>query len=94
MVLLDVSSNDFLQKHNFDDLILYKRLYCEISFSYFVYLLLDRITHTSKITILEKFFKNSGEFRDIVEKIKTNFQNIIEKSSVNHRTISKDFTKI
>ncbi len=46
MVLLDVSSNNFLQKYNFSyfDLILFKPLFCEISFSDFVYLLLDRFT--------------------------------------------------
>ncbi len=34
MVLLDVSSNDFLQKHDFDhfDLILFQRFSCKISF--------------------------------------------------------------
>ncbi len=49
MVLLVVSLNDFLQKHDFDhfDLILFKRLCSEISFSPFVYLLLDRITNFS-----------------------------------------------
>ncbi len=47
MGLLDVSFNDFLQKHDFDhfNLILHKRLSCEILFSHFVYLLLDRITY-------------------------------------------------
>ncbi len=37
----------FLQKHDFDhfDIILFKRLSCEISFPDYVYLLLDRITH-------------------------------------------------
>ncbi len=45
MVLLDVSSNNFLQKHDFDhfDRILFKRLTYEILFSDFVYRLLDRI---------------------------------------------------
>ncbi len=45
MLLLDVSSNLFLQKHDFDrfDLILFKRLSCEISFSNFVYLSLNHI---------------------------------------------------
>ncbi len=48
MVLLDVSSNNFFQKRTFDhfNLILFKRLSCEILFSNFVYLLLDRITYT------------------------------------------------
>ncbi len=47
MVLPYVSSNDFLQKADFDhfDLILNKRLSCAISFSDFVYLLMDRITY-------------------------------------------------
>ncbi len=46
--LLDVSSNDFLRKHNFDhfDLILFKRLPCEILFYNSVNLLLDRITYS------------------------------------------------
>ncbi len=46
MVSLDVSSNIFLQKRNFDhlDLILFKCLSCEILFSDFVYLLLEHIT--------------------------------------------------
>ncbi len=49
MVLLDVSSNNFLHKHNFDhfDLILFKRISCKISFSDFVYFLLDHITNAS-----------------------------------------------
>ncbi len=47
MVLLDISSNKFLQKQDFDhfNLILFKRLSREISFSDIVYLLLDRITN-------------------------------------------------
>ncbi len=50
MVLLDVSFNDFLPKHNFHnfDLILFKRLSCEISFSDFVYVLLDHIIYKHK----------------------------------------------
>ncbi len=46
MVLLDVSSNNFLQKHYCDQFgfIFIKGLSCEISFSDFVYLLLERIT--------------------------------------------------
>ncbi len=62
MVLLDVSFNDFLQKHDFDHfhLILFKRLSCEISFSDFVYLLLDCITKTENIflEILWNFLRN------------------------------------
>ncbi len=44
-MLLDVSSTIFSQKHSFDhfDLILFKRHFRKISFSDFVYLLLDRI---------------------------------------------------
>ncbi len=47
MVSLDTSSNDFSQKHNFDHfhLILFKHLFRKISFSDFVYLLLDHITY-------------------------------------------------
>ncbi len=50
MVLLDFSSNNFLQKHDFDhfDLILFKRLSRENSFSDFVYFLLDRNTNLEK----------------------------------------------
>ncbi len=46
MMLLDVSSNDFLQKCDFDhfDLILFKHLSHKISFSNFVHILLDHIT--------------------------------------------------
>ncbi len=45
MVLLNVSSNNFLQEHNFDqfDLIFFKHLSCKFLFSNFVYLLLDHI---------------------------------------------------
>ncbi len=64
---LDVSFNDFLQKHGFDhfDLILFKRLCCEISFSDFVYLLLDHITnkeYCSKYTLTYLKWKLSDEF--------------------------------
>ncbi len=53
MVLLDVSSNDFLQKHDFDhfDPILFKRLSCEISFSDFVYFLLDHNTNVENVLL-------------------------------------------
>ncbi len=53
MVLLDVSSNNFLQKHDFDhfDLILFKRLSCEISFYDFMYRLLDRITYGEAVAV-------------------------------------------
>ncbi len=52
MVLLDVSSNDFLREHYLDhfDLILFKRLSCEISFS--VYLFLDGIIEGCSVTIV------------------------------------------
>ncbi len=51
MVLLDVSPNNFLQKHDLDhfDHIFFKRLSCKISFSDFVYLLLDRVTYVDYI---------------------------------------------
>ncbi len=48
MVFLDFSFSDFWQKHDFDyfDLILFKRLCFEISFSnFFAYLLLDHIIY-------------------------------------------------
>ncbi len=49
MDLLDVSSNNFLYKHDFGhfDFILFKLPSCKILFSNFVYLLLDRITYLS-----------------------------------------------
>ncbi len=49
MLSLDISSNNFLQKHNFDhfDLTFYKHFSCEILFSDFVYLFLDHITNAS-----------------------------------------------
>ncbi len=54
MVLLYVSSNDFLQKFNILIILTsfsLKRLSCEILFSDFVYLLLDRIINI-------EYFKN------------------------------------
>ncbi len=48
MVLLDVSSNDFLQNFDHFDLSLCKRLSCEISFSDFVHFLLYLVTNIEK----------------------------------------------
>ncbi len=58
IVLLDVSSNDFLQKHDFDhfDLTLFKRLSCKISFSNFVYVPFARSHH--KLWKTKKIVKN------------------------------------
>ncbi len=58
MVLLDVSSNDFAQKREFDhfDLILSKHLPRKISFSNFVYLLVDRTTYHDSISKKFQYF--------------------------------------
>ncbi len=67
MVLLDVSSNNFLQKHDFDhtDLVLFKRLSREILFSDFVYLLLDRITNSKKIKNKRLMAENSWRLTEV-----------------------------
>ncbi len=48
----------FFAKHNFDhfDLILFKRLFCEILFSDFAYLLLDHITNGFQNTQITNVF--------------------------------------
>ncbi len=75
MVSLDVSSNDFLQKPDFDhfDLILFKRLFCEISFSDFVYLLLDLVTSLkqNKKSYLELSFTRISDKQHIVNYFKS-----------------------
>ncbi len=66
MVLLDISSNVVLQKHDFDhfDFILFKRLSCEILFSDFMYLLLNRITYL-KLINLEFFLRKMQNVGDL-----------------------------